>query len=171
VAYEQAGEWLDAARCYRAAGRHEAVARCLARAEDPIRRAWTLSHELRRPLEAEALLEEAPTRDLGAVIAALLVRARCDAARAELAAATRRLNEALPSLGKVSPASDYACVIEWALAVSEVVRRPDLGALIIAAAPVGVEAEAMWDRWSKRVFGEAMPPPFPFEGAGRADAE
>ena len=51
----------------------------------------------------------------------------------------------------------------WALGVTEALRRPDLGALVLAAgAKAGTAFESTWDAWTQRVFGEAMASPVAF---------
>ncbi|MDI3285140.1 hypothetical protein QHF83_17690 [Polyangium sp. 15x6] len=159
-AYERSQQWVDAARCFHAAGRWEPAGRCLARAELPMRRAWTLVHEMGLVAEAEKVIDAAPMRDVAETVSMTLVRARCDVARGDHAAAAKKLRDVFPDLARVSPASGYRCVTEWAVLIGESMRRPDLSALALAAGPRGVEADELWERWSSRVFGEVVPPPF-----------
>ncbi len=170
-AYERSEQWVDAARCFHAAGQWERAGRSLSRAELPMRRAWTLVHDMGLVADAEKVVDAAPTRDVAETVSATLVLSRCDVARGDHAAAAKKLREVLPSLERVSPASGYRCVVEWAVLVGESMRRPDLSALALAAAPRGIEADELWERWSARVFGEVVPPPFSLhaaedEGAG-----
>ena len=159
-AYERAEQWVEAARCFHAAGQWEKAGQNLARAELPMRRAWALVHEMGLLTEAEKVIDASPMRDVAETVSMTLVKARCDVARGDLVAAAKKLREVFPDLAKVSPASGYLCVVEWAVMVGEVMRRPDLSALALAAAPRGVETDEIWERWSTRVFGEVVPPPF-----------
>jgi len=159
-AYERAESWLEAAHCYRLAEAWDDAERCLAMADSKIRRAWALVHEHRRTAEAEKLIDEAPTRDAGEMSGAMVVLARCDASRGDFAAAAKKLRDVLPLLRDITLASGYRCAVEWCVVLSEVLRRPDLGAMALAMAPRGFEAEALWDRWSTRAFGEPTAPPY-----------
>lgn len=159
AAYEKTALWMDAARCYRIAGQLEDAERCLGLGEIPLRRAWALAHEHGRTEEALQVLDTAPTRDAGEISGALLVLARVDVARGARDEAARKIWLVLPKLAAISPASGFRIVFGWAVAIAELLRRPDLAAIVLASAPRGFEADVLWDEWSKRTFGAAIPPP------------
>lgn len=161
LCYEKTEQWLDAARCYRIAGRFDDAERCLALGEIPIRRAWALVHEHGRTEDALAVLDRAPTRDAGETAGALLVEARCDLARGDSALAARKIWKVLPLLPKISLSSGFRIAVGWAVCICELLRRPDLAATVLASAPRGLEADVLWDEWSKRIFGKVLPPPIP----------
>lgn len=162
--YEQAGRWLDAARCHHAAGDAEGEARCLAGGGEKLRAAWVLAHVLGRARAAEELIADT-TASLAGETDILL--ARCDVLRGERGRAAKRLRTALVWVERQAVGPARQRLLDWALAVAEALRRPDLGALVLAASAGDAGAEAQWDAWAERTFGEAVAPPMPLDGADR----
>ena len=162
-AYERAGRPRDAARCYEREGRLEDAARCLRVAGDLVEAAWLLAHGLRRFAPARALVDRVSAEGPEAEAAVALVRARCDVGQGERAAAAAGVRDVVAVLPGLPPGPGRRRISECALAVADVLRRPDLGALVLASAagPDGTLTEQAiqeWDEWSLRTLDEAAAP-------------
>lgn len=175
--YERARRPLDAARCHRAARRFDEEARCLIAGEDLLGAAWVLAHDLRRFEEARAVIArfdehvaaettpkegtaaEPPVRRLpGSPLERSWVLARCDLGQGRRGAATRTVVEQAPQLAATFWGSR---AVAWALALCDLLRRPDLTAILFAgSAGADDRIEAEWDEWTHRVLGVACAPPF-----------
>lgn len=168
LAYERAQRFLDAARCYRASAQPEGEARCLLHAGETLRAAWILAHELGRVHEAQALATGIAAGSAEEQAAALLVIARCEASRGDRSVAARKLREASALLRGIAVGSPWHRLADWALALCEALRRPDLAALVLTTTPQGSAAEVVWDQWAQRTFGEAVQPSIPLASTGES---
>jgi hypothetical protein len=185
--YAAAGAWADAARCWLRCARPAAAADCLVKAGDPLRAAWVFADQAGLHGRARSLLAQVADESAGAQLGAELVRARCEAGTGAHDPAARRLRHVLdrlrePPAAPARPATAGAEeegrraaaardgprrpavvgvhtgeLIDWALAVAEALRRPDLGVLTHAAATaVGMPgAEQRWERWALATLGDA----------------
>jgi hypothetical protein len=185
--YAQA-RWIhDAARCYRAAGAYRraadawrqvgAVAEAatdFAAAGMAAEAAWIFVHELGDVAAARAVLRDVPPRDDSASQPARvmakddlerrLASARCDVAE------QRSCDDAIAVLEEVMgflQRPDYSWgltdVEGRAVDLADVMLRPDLAALVFAAAVRGGHASAAerWDAWSRRALGVPLQLPDP----------
>lgn len=175
--YERADRLLDAARCHRAMGRLDEEARCLIVGEDLLGAAWVLAHDLRRFEEARAVvlrfddqasakvgakeetIADVPTvRPPESPLEQRWVLARCDLGQGRRAVATRTLSENAPQLAGTFAGSR---AVAWALALSDLLRRPDLTAIIFAGSTGADDRiEADWDQWTQKTLGASCGPPF-----------
>ena len=170
--WENLGAFQEAARDYAAAGAHEVAA-------------WIYAHHVgdtpaaRAELAAaEAAAEATPGRPGPAADAATpptaatraaqlrrrVIQARCNAA--ENVAGTETLailREVMQYLEQGREPLDLARVEERAVQVAEVMNRPDLVALLFAAAVRGgrYQAAERWNAWSLRVLGVPLLLPEP----------
>ncbi|SDT45844.1 hypothetical protein [Actinoplanes derwentensis] len=188
--YRRAGRLDDAARCYRGAALHREAAAVweslgalaeaavdLARAGRPEQAAWLLVHRLGAPGPARELMEShrpEPESDDGHRRGLLrsLVLARCDVADDTGAASPATLavlDTMLAELERPVPAALEHDVEEWAVALAETVHRPDLVALLFAAALRGGRhgAAQRWNSWSVRVLGVPLVLPAGSPAGGR----
>jgi hypothetical protein len=161
VMYQRAGRWLDAARCHRASGRPETEAYCLEAGGDPLGAAWVLAHDVGNPQKAELLLSNTELASLVDKLAGELVHARVEAALGDTRASAKRLSATFARIrGFQGPIRERLSA--WALAVTEALRRPDLGAVVLVTVMESTSgSERTWDAWAQRVFGEPVPPPVP----------
>jgi hypothetical protein len=166
------GGWLhEAARCYRAAGSHQDAARtwesagALAEAAADFvaaglaeRAGWLLVHHLGDPSAARAAVAapaperpEAGRPTASAPLLRRLVLARCDVADGGADGRPREtLDEVMDRLADRGLGWLDPDIETWAVLTAEAMRRPDLVALIFAAAVRGHRpgAGARWDEWS-----------------------
>ncbi|MHB9858293.1 hypothetical protein [Streptomyces sp. YIM S03343] len=181
--WEQAGDLVRAADCWRGAGRARLAAECLLRADrpeeaaacfeqagDPLWAGWTLVTRTRSYATAEQLFAAArPTgpgerlrRRLGHELAAALAYGTTAALVATLSGVPDRI-------GTLAPARERVEAERWAVAAADAIRRPDLGALVLAASyRAGVPGCAgRWQRWAVHALGDTTgvptgpPPPQP----------
>ena len=197
--YVRAGIPLDAVRCYRAAGSYRPAADIWARlgafpeaARDYAaagaheEAAWIFAHHLGDIPAARAELAAAdaaaaapadpaaarPVASRAADLRRRLILARCNAAENVAAAETldiltevmRHLEHDVEPLGRIS-------MEERAVVVAEAMNRPDLVALLFAAAVRGGRSRAAerWNAWSERALG--MPLILPEPGTDSAVAD
>ena len=195
--YRRAGHLDDSARCYRGAAMHREAAAVweslgalteaatdLAEAGQPEQAACLLVHRLGAPGLARAMLEHEHTvpvadgTDEQASAAAHrrrllrdLALARCDAADAggTVSPSTRAVLDAVmeevrgPAPARLDHDLEYGAV-----ELAEAVQRPDLVALLFAAAGRGGRhgAAQRWDSWSVRVLGVPLVLPAVVEAGG-----
>jgi hypothetical protein len=161
----------EAARDYAAAGAHEQAA-------------WVFVHHLGDVPAARAELAAARTadatnaredpaaeqgrpQDIGPRAAELrqrLIAARCDVAEDVARAGTLAvLGEVMTHLEHEAPSLLESGIEQLAVAVAESMNRPDLVALLFAAAVRGgrTRAAGRWDEWSRRVLGVPLILPHP----------
>jgi hypothetical protein len=192
--YQRGGWPHEAARCYRTAGSHQLAAQAWESAgafPDAVvdfeaagladRAAWLLVHHLEDPAGARAVIAGAPEVDRregdrlssGTHLLHRLVLARCDIAEEQTGPFVREtLTEVMDHLAVRGGVSQNPEIESWAVLTAEAMQRPDLIALIFAAAVRGhrFEARARWDEWSRRVLNvplvlspgpDAVRPPVP----------
>ena len=172
--WEKLGALPDAARDYAAAGAHEQAA-------------WILAHQIgdapaarAELVEAEAEAEaagQAPDQVAGpsavarkaaarktAELRLRLTRARCDVAENVARSETIGiLGEAMEHLDHDVLSLDPLSIEQRAVAVAEAMGRPDLVALVFAAAVRGGRHQAAerWNGWSQRVLQVSLILPEP----------
>jgi hypothetical protein len=159
--FERAERFTDAARCHHQARQLELEIRCLREAGQGTHAAWLLVHELGRAAEARQLIEGAAAASPAEAAALQVVRARCELAQRDAAGAARRLRGSLAALNELFPGTPWRCAVDWALAVCHELGRPDLGVLVLMAAPADDGGLADWYRFCRQAFGEVLPPPVP----------
>jgi hypothetical protein len=162
-AYFRAEEWAAAARCHHRDGQPASAADCLLRDGDVLPAAWLLADTLHRFARARAVLTEVRFRTPAATLSRELVLARCEAGTGAASAAARRLHETLARLGEVRPGSGRRRIEQWADAVAHALHRPDLVALVHAAATRAEipGAAARWESWATTSLGDASGLPLP----------
>jgi hypothetical protein len=174
--YQRGGWPHEAARCYRAAGSHQLAAQawesCGAFADAVVdfeaaglveRAAWLLAHHLEDPAGARAVIagasevgrREGDRLSEGTHLLRRLVLARCDVAEERAGQLVHEtLTQVMDRLAARGGGSQNPELESWAVLTAEAMQRPDLVALIFAAAVRGhrFEARARWDEWSRRVL-------------------
>jgi hypothetical protein len=178
--YQRGGWPHEAARCYREAGSPGLAARAWEDAGAMVDAAtdfaaagmvgeagWLLVHHLGDPTAARAVIAGIPVRERslgpGAIAFAplldRLVLARCDVADGvvdrESRDALSAVMDRLANRGRVSTPENLE---SWAVLTAEAMQRPDLVALIFAAAVRGHHhgALARWREWSQRALHEPL---------------
>jgi hypothetical protein len=171
--YRRAGYPEQAAECFRLAAMYRESAAVweslgalgeaaadLARAGLLVRAAWLLVHRLGDPAQARELLGGAPDGgpDRDPEFVRRLVLARCDVADAggtATASALAVLDDVMDELAEPDRFSLHQDVEDHAVALAETIGRPDLVALVFAAAVRGNRpgAARRWDAWSLRELG------------------
>lgn len=166
-AHGRADAWRDAARCYLRAERPGDAAESLLAAGETLEGCWLLASRLqafgRAQAAAEALAPGSPEQAL----ARQLVIARCRAARGAKADAAAQVRTAAEALQGLAPGRGRQRVANWALDVADALERPDLAALIHAAAHRAAlpHAAARWEGWAVDTLGEAAGIPLPSAAA------
>lgn len=158
----------EAARCYREAGvpaqaaalweravQYDEAARDYARAGMHDRAAWLLVHWLDNPRQARAELASWTSRNAQSTIVRELILARCAVADGQVdPRAVLAVERAVDHLA-CSSSGDYSPDVEvLAVAVADALRRPDLSALVFAAAVRSGQQPAVgrWQEWSLRTL-------------------
>lgn len=154
--FEQAGHWSAAARCYRQVGEPLEAARCLVNAGELLEAGWVLAHEAHRPDRARAVLAQVNPQTAEERLALALAKARCTAA-GERQATGHAVRRVADGLAQTAPGPGQERVIDWALALAEVLDRPDLTAQIYAAAieTAVPQAAERWEQWALKRLGNA----------------
>lgn len=165
--YQRLGNWAAAARCHLRTGDYDRAAEALYHAGDRLQAAWIWAHHANRPAHAETVLNEIaadPDPDEAAVD---LVRCRCHAAAGRRRDAARLFRRLLP---RVTESGDLPRHLDRMLAIAQVLSRPDLAALIHAAAyRAGMpDAPRRWQDWAEETLADvagipvaALEPPGP----------
>ncbi len=157
-AYAEAAEWQGAGRCYLRAGEPGPAADCLLKAGQKLEAAWILAAELHQFRRAHELARAsgAADSDRDEALARELVLARCEAGLDQSRDAARRLRGLLDELPGLLPMIGQRAE-RRALAVAGSLGRPDLQALILAAASrAGIPgAFERWQAWAVDTLGDA----------------
>ena len=156
--YEKANALADAARCYGRTQTHRESARCHLAAHDFGAAAWTYVHLAGAPLQAVDCLAKWERRNPGDKLAGELISIRIDAADKD-AQAAGRLQKAIERLETVETTADRKIrLVDWAGQIAEYMGRPDLEALVHAAAFRGrfQNAGEQWQKWLSDRFNEKL---------------
>lgn len=171
--YRGAAMHREAAAVWESLGALAEAATDLTEAGQPERAAWLLVHHLGAAEPARELLRRQPTtpapgEPTGATgeqaaehrrdLLRALILARCDVADHGGNASTSTLaalDRVMDDLQGPAPAALDNLVEDWAVELAETVQRPDLVALVFAAAVRGRRhgAARRWDAWSLRTLG------------------
>jgi hypothetical protein len=153
--YALAGQWRSAARCYLLCDSPVEAADCLLRVNQPLNAAWYLSHLAHHFVRAESVARTVIPASRAEKLGIDLVVARCQAGTGAHGRAARELRSIVEQFGELLTMPH---LIEWALAVAEALRRPDLTALVYAAAVnSGVpDASEKWQQWSAQMLGSKI---------------
>jgi tetratricopeptide (TPR) repeat protein len=166
--YRAAGDLTSAAGCYRRAGRTGDAASCLlalGRPEDAavlweeaghrLEAAWILAICARAPQRARHMLAGAAPTGPGEDLRLRITAALCAALERRpepLAAVLVEAEQALPGL---TPASEQAKLVQWAVQAADQLGRPDLAAQVYAAAyrcrVPGIASR--WRDWARSALG------------------
>jgi tetratricopeptide (TPR) repeat protein len=161
--YERIPAWEDAARCHTWDGQGEAAARCWSRAGDRLRAGWALAEQARRFAQARDLLREFTPVEAGEALGLELVLARCQAGMGGHHAAASGLRNVIQQFARVETVADQQRLETWAVRLADVLQRPDLAALVYAAAlQAGIPgAVERWARWAQGTLGDTTGVPTP----------
>jgi hypothetical protein len=166
--FRSAGELAQAATCYRRAGRTADAASCLLelgrpvsaaelweQAGDRLEAAWILAIDAKQPQRARGLLAGVTADGPGASLRIRITSALCTALELRPGVLVAVLQEAEEQLPAVTPASEQARLMRWAVQAADQVGRPDLAAQIFGAAyrcrlP---GTAARWREWARSSLG------------------
>jgi tetratricopeptide (TPR) repeat protein len=157
--YSRAAQWPNAARCYLKCNHPAEAAECLLRSGDSLRAAWYLAELAHHFIRAESIARNFERKSGIDELTVDLIIARCHAGTGAHADGARRL---IAGLGRLGQPRTAAYLVDWALAVAEALHRPDLVALVYAAAIDSGYSNAVdrWRQWSAQRIGCAfiLPP-------------
>ncbi len=166
--FRAAGELTRAADCYRRAGRTGDAASCLLALVRPenaaelweaagnrLEAAWILAVDAGKPQRARRLLAGVTSAGPGEGLRLRIAAALCSALERqpnELAAVLGRVED---ELAGVTPASEQARLMQWAVQAADQLGRPDLAAQIFAAAyRCRLRGTAShWREWARSALG------------------
>lgn len=134
AAYADCQQWLAAARCWRRVERFAQAAECLERANEFIDAAWLFANHEQAWERATALLARVTTTDADTTLGIHVVQARIavggqrsrGAKNPAFDAAEELLQNVLGGLSSVPLSGRRNDILERALVVVDLVRRPDL---------------------------------------------
>lgn len=155
--YERARTWADAARCYLHCALPEEAARCLLKTANPLEAAWILAEQAHHFERAHAVSQAITPTGLAEALAVKLITARCQAGWQHPEQAAAILRDVLRRLADLEANPERQRLETWALAVAEVLQRPDLSASLHAAAVVAGTPGAVrrWEVWALQHLGDA----------------
>ncbi len=155
--YSSAGEWQSAARCFLQRNRYNDAAQCLEKAGDKIHAAWLWAHEVHRFRYAQTIARKEKPETEPDRLAVQLVLARCGAGLKKKTQAAKQLRQVIDILGTLALDMNRDRLNRWAFAVAHSLVRPDLTALIHAAAVSAQVPEAgeQWETWAIDALGDA----------------
>jgi hypothetical protein len=149
--YREAGAPAQAAALWERAGHYDEAARDYANAGMRDRSAWLFVHWLDNPQQARAEIATWRPTDVQSTIVRELILARCAAAEDPVAAGGVLAVERAAGYLAQPPTGGYSLDVEvLAVAVADALHRPDLSALVFAAAVRSghLPAIARWQEWS-----------------------
>ncbi|AFZ01321.1 formylglycine-generating enzyme family protein [Calothrix sp. PCC 6303] len=154
--YEQAQNWAKAAECYLIGDEPEAAANSWLQAGETLQAAWIWSDSLKQVYRTKVELSNfIPQTEIQA-LEIELITARCHAISAKKRESALILREQLNQILKlVTPSQRH--LYTWGLRIAEVIKRPDLTALVYAT---GYRAKLPnvckeWEIWAIATMGDA----------------
>ena len=151
--YRQAQNWSKAAFCYLKDGQAEAAAECWIAGGETLKAAWLWVSQLKQVYRTKESLSSFVVETEIQRIEIELINAHCEASRGKKRSSAKRLREQLePLLNNPQPH-----LYQWALTIAEVIKRPDLTALIYATAVRAKvpNASSQWETWALAKLGDA----------------
>lgn len=172
ASYARSGQWRPAARCWQQAGEPAEAADCLVQGGEPIEGAWLFAHHASQFIRARNLLAQLPDDVEHDPLAVALVAARCDAGVKKVSQAAGCLRTVADRLLAQPSAPSRHRVLDWAFALADELRRPDLAATLHAMAfQTDVpDARQRWEEWADGELGETTGIPEEDEAAREASA-
>jgi len=153
--YRRAGRTGDAADCLLALGRPEDAAKLWEQAGDPLEAAWLLAVAALEPQRARRLLAGVVPAGGGAALRLRITTALCTALEGRPGPIVTVLGEVEEGLVSVTPASEQARVVQWAVQAADQISRPDLASQVFAAAYRcrlrGITSR--WGDWARTALG------------------
>ncbi|MGK7874142.1 MAG: SUMF1/EgtB/PvdO family nonheme iron enzyme [Xenococcaceae cyanobacterium] len=162
--YEKEQDLSKAAQCYLKADQPDAAVECWHQGGEPLRAAWIRADSLKQRYQPLAILAELTPKTETEALEIELITARCQASPRNNSQAAKSLRKLLDFQAGIGDKHLY----EWGLRIAQVIKRPDLRALIYAAAvrakiPNAIEE---WEKWAIEKLGDATGiPDFEKEGA------
>ena len=150
--YRQAQNWRKAAECYLKEGEAETAAECLLSGGETLKAAWLWVSQLKQVYRTKEILSSLVVQTTTEEIERELIIAHCEASTGKKQESAQRLKQQLePLLNHRQPH-----LYEWALTIAEVIKRPDITALIHAT---GVRANlpnasSQWEKWARAKLGD-----------------
>ena len=150
--YRQAQNWSKAANCYLKEGEAEKAAECWLAGGETLKAAWLWVSQLKQVYRAKEALSNFEAETETQRRERELIEAHCEASRGKKRESAKRLREQLePLLDNPQPH-----LYEWALTIAEVIKRPDLCALIHGTAVRAKlpNASSQWESWAIEKLGD-----------------
>ncbi len=153
--YQRAARTSDAASCLLTLGRPEDAAGLWEQAGDRLEAAWILAVGARKPQRARHLLSGLTPAGPGEDLRLRIATALCAALERRPGPLAAVLGDAGQELAGVTPASEQAKVVRWAVQAADQLGRPDLAAQAFAAAyRCRVPGTAVrWRDWARSALG------------------
>ncbi|MGK7875977.1 MAG: sulfatase-modifying factor protein, partial [Xenococcaceae cyanobacterium] len=159
--YRKEPDWSKAAQCYLKANQPDAAVECWHQGGEPLKAAWIRADSLKQRYQPLAILAELTPKTDTEALEIELITARCQASprkNSQAAGSLRKLLDFQLSIGDKH-------LYEWGLRIAQVIKRPDLRALIYARAvrakiPNAIEE---WEKWAIEKLGDATGIPLPEE--------
>ncbi|AFZ01316.1 formylglycine-generating enzyme family protein [Calothrix sp. PCC 6303] len=154
--YEQAQNWAKAAECYLIGDEPEAAANSWLQAGETLQAAWIWADSLQQVYRTKGELSNFIAQTEIQALEIELITARCHASSGKKRESALILREQLNQILKlVTPSQRH--LYTWGLRIAEVIRRPDLTALMYAT---GYRAKLPnvckeWEIWALATMGDA----------------
>lgn len=153
--YQRAGRTADAASCLLALGRPQDAAELWREAGQYLEAAWILAVDARQPHRAHPLLARVNAVGRSEELRLRLARALCAALERRPESLVTTLRDVDQQLADVTPASEQARLVRWAVQAADHLGRPDLASQVFAAAyrcrVHGITAR--WRDWARSALG------------------
>ena len=151
--YEKESYWSKAVQCYLKASQPDAAVECWHQGGEPLKAAWIRADFLKQRYQPLAILAELTPKTDTEALEIELITARCQASPRNNSQAANSLRKLLDFQVSIGDRHLY----EWGLRIAQVVKRPDLSALIYARAvrakiPNAIEE---WEKWAIEKLGDA----------------
>lgn len=155
--YAQSGEWSRAARCYQACDQANQAAECFLKAGQALQATWIWAHQTHQFLRAETEANQIKAESEFEQLAIQLILSRCEVGTGARLQAAKRLGQVVERLRTLPPNVNWRQLYEWAIAIAEVLHRPDLTiCLHSTATTLNISGlQETWEQWSVEVLGEA----------------
>ncbi|MGK7872406.1 MAG: SUMF1/EgtB/PvdO family nonheme iron enzyme [Xenococcaceae cyanobacterium] len=151
--YLQACQWGNAVQCYLKANQPDAAVECWHQGGEPLKAAWIRADYLKQRYQILAILAEFTPKTETEALEIELITVRCQASPRNKSQAAHCLRKLLDF--QISIGNNH--LYEWGLRIAQVIKRPDLKALIHSKAvrdkiPLAIEE---WEKWAIEKLGDA----------------
>jgi len=151
--WEEIENYGAAARNYAQGENWEKAAQCYEKGEEIMKAAWIRADKLKQKYQSLEIMEKIEVKNPKEELEREIIRGRCQSTRKkrrEVAKSVRKVIEYRPKAGEKH-------LYEWGQKLAQIIRRPDLRALLYGTAVrEGIEGSIEeWEKWAKEELGEA----------------